>query len=147
MGVWNDDPASPIGPPHGGEIGFPIRGQGPSQSPVDIRTNRGAADRGGPMSPRYESSQPAVENTGHAVEVPIPPAAEDTLQIGADRYGLVQYHFHAPGYAVDGRRADVEADFVHMNADGATTVVGSSTAVARTRTLGWTKSSWRRRTQ
>jgi carbonic anhydrase len=124
-GVWNHDPASPIGPPRWGEIGFPICGQGTSQSPVDIRTDRVAAYRGGPLLLRYESSELVVENTGHVVEVPIPAGGSDTLQIGADRYALVQYHFHAPSeHAVDGRRADVEAHFVHMNADGATAVVG-----------------------
>ena len=35
----------------------------------------------------------AVENTGHVVEVPIPADAQDTLQIGGDRYDLVQYHY------------------------------------------------------
>ena len=124
-GVWNHDPASPIGPPHWGEIGFPICGQGTSQSPVDIRTDTVAAYRGGPLLLRYESSELVVENTGHVVEVPIPAGVNDTLQIGGDHYGLVQYHFHAPSeHAVDGRRADVEAHFVHMNADGATAVVG-----------------------
>jgi carbonic anhydrase len=74
---------------------------------------------------RYESSELVVENTGHVVEVPIPAEVRDTLQIGGDRYDLVQYHFHAPSeHAVNGRRADVEAHFVHMNAQGATAVVG-----------------------
>jgi carbonic anhydrase len=71
----------------------------------------------------------AVENTGHVVEVPIPDDVHDTLQIGGDRYALVQYHFHAPSeHAVNGRRAAVEAHSVHMNAQmnaqGATAVVG-----------------------
>ena len=66
-----------------------------------------------------------MENTGHVVEVPIPAGVQDTLQIGGDRYELVQYHFHAPSeHAVNGRLADVEAHFVHMNAQGATAVVG-----------------------
>ena len=84
-----------------------------------------AAYHGGPLLLRYESSELVVENTGHVVEVPIPTGVKDTLQIGGDRYELVQYHFHAPSeHAVNGRRADVEAHFVHMNADGATAVVG-----------------------
>ena len=92
---------------------------------MDIRTDQVAAYRGAPMLLRYESSELAVENTGHVVEVPIPADAQDTLQIGGDRYELVQYHFHAPSeHAVNGRRADVEAHFVHMNAQGATAVVG-----------------------
>ena len=59
------------------------------------------------------------------VEVPIPADVHDTLQIGGDRYGLAQYHFHAPSeHAVNGGRAAVEAHFVHTNAQGATAVVG-----------------------
>jgi carbonic anhydrase len=80
------------------------------QSPVDIRTDQVAAYRGAPLLLRYESSELAVENTGHVVEVPIPDDVHDTLQIGGDRYALVQYHFHAPSeHAVNGRRAAVEA--------------------------------------
>ena len=124
-GAWNHDPASPIGPRHWADIGFPICGQGMSQSPVDIRTDQVAAYHGAPLLLRYESSELAVENTGHVVEVPIPADVQDTLQIGGDRYGLVQYHFHAQSeHAVDGRRAAVEAHFVHTNAQGATAVVG-----------------------
>jgi carbonic anhydrase len=123
--VWNHNPASPIGPLHWGTIGFPICGQGMSQSPVDIRTDSVAAYRGSPLLLRYESSELVVENTGHVVEVMIPTGVNSTLQIGGDRYELVQYHFHAPSeHAVNGRLADVEAHFVHMNAQGATAVVG-----------------------
>jgi carbonic anhydrase len=124
-GAWNHDPASPIGPNHWADIGFPTCGQGMRQSPVDIRTDEVAAYRGAPLLLRYESSELAVENTGHVVEVPIPADVQDTLQIGGDRYELVQYHFHAPSeHAVNGRRAAVEAHFVHTNAQGATAVVG-----------------------
>jgi carbonic anhydrase len=124
-GAWNHDPTSPIGPRHWGDIGFPTCDQGMRQSPVDIRTEEVAAYRGAPLVLRYESSELAVENTGHVVEVPIPADVQDTLQIGDDRYALVQYHFHAPSeHAVSGRRAAVEAHFVHMNDQGATAVVG-----------------------
>ena len=59
------------------------------------------------------------------VEVPTPADADDTLQIGGHRYQLVQYHFHAPSeHAINGRLADLEAHFVHMNAQGVTAVVG-----------------------
>ena len=71
-GAWNHDPASPIGPNHWADIGFPTCGQGMRQSPVDIRTDEVAAYRGAPLLLRYESSELAVENTGHVVEVPIP---------------------------------------------------------------------------
>ena len=123
--AWNHDPASPIGPNHWDDIGFPTCGQGMRQSPVNIATDRVAAYRGAPLLLRYQSSELGIENTGHVVEVPIPAGVHDTLQVSGDRYELVQYHFHAPSeHAVDGRLADVEAHFVHTNAQGATVVVG-----------------------
>jgi carbonic anhydrase len=124
-GVWNHNPASPIGPLHWGNIGFPTCGTGMNQSPVDIRTDSVAAYRGSPLLLRYESSELVVENTGHVVEVLIPTGVNDTLQINGDRYELVQYHFHAPSeHAVNGQLADVEGHFVHMNAQGVTAVIG-----------------------
>jgi carbonic anhydrase len=124
-GAWNHDPASPIGPLHWADIGFPTCGDGMSQSPVNIRTDKVAAYRGAPLLLWYETSELAVENTGHVVEVPIPAGVQDTLQIGREFYELTQYHFHAPSeHAVNGRLADLEAHFVHMNPQGATAVVG-----------------------
>ena len=123
--AWNHNPASPIGPPHWAGIGFPVCGSGTGQSPVDIRTDRVAAYHGPPLLLRYEASELGIENTGHYVEVPIPAGVSDTLQIGCDRYPLVQYHFHVPSeHAVNGRLADLEAHFVHTNAQGVTAVVG-----------------------
>jgi carbonic anhydrase len=124
--AWNDDPDSPIGPRHWGDIGYPACGHGHSQSPVDIRTDRVAIRRGVPLQVHYDSSELAIENTGHVVEVPIPAGVHDTLRIGDDVYELTQYHFHAPSeHTVDGRSADVEAHFVHTSAEGATAVVGA----------------------
>ena len=124
-GAWNHNPASPIGPLHWADIGFPTCGDGTSQSPVNIRTDAVAAYRGAPLLLWYETSELAVENTGHVVEVPIPAGVQNSLQIGREFYELVQFHFHAPSeHAVNGRLADLEAHFVHMNAQGATAVVG-----------------------
>ena len=124
-GAWNHNPASPLGPRHWEDIGFPTCGQGTSQSPVDIRTGKLAGYRGAPIELRYTSSELTVENTGHVVEVPIPADVQNPVQIDGDRYELVQYHFHTPSeHTVDGRHADVEAHFVHMNASGATAVIG-----------------------
>ena len=123
--TWNHDPASPIGPNHWADIGFPTCGQGMRQSPVNIRTRQVAAYHGSPLLLRYQVSELTVENTGHVVEVPIPTGVHDTLRLDGDRYELDQYHFHAPSeHAINGRLADVEAHFVHHNAEGATAVVG-----------------------
>jgi carbonic anhydrase len=126
-GTWNHDPASPIGPFHWADIGFPacVTGAGASQSPVNIATGSLAAFHGPPLMLRYETSELGVENTGHVVEVPTPAGVNSTAVIGGQSYQLVQYHFHAPGeHAVNGRLADVEGHFVHMNAQGVTAVIG-----------------------
>jgi carbonic anhydrase len=124
-GAWSHDPASPIGPLHWGDIGFPTCGAGMNQSPVDIRTGQLAAYHGSPLLLRYEQAELAIENTGHVVEVVIPAGASNTLQINGDRYPLVQYHFHVPAeHAVNGRLADLEAHLVHTNAQGITAVIG-----------------------
>lgn len=123
--VWNHDPASPIGPLHWGTIGFPTCGSGMGQSPVDIRTDQLAAYNGSPLLLRYQQAELGIENTGHVVEVPTPTDVTDTLQVNGDMYPMVQYHFHAPSeHIVNGQPADVEAHFVHMNAQGVTAVVG-----------------------
>jgi carbonic anhydrase len=124
-GAWSHDPASPIGPPRWEQLGYPTCGQGTGQSPVNIRTRAVAPAGHAPLRLRYTTSELAVENTGHVVEVPIPAGVHDTLQIGRDRYELVQFHVHAPSeHAIDDVRADVEVHFVHVNDQGALAVVG-----------------------
>ena len=124
-GAWNHNPSSRIGPLRWADIGFPTCGQGTSQSPVNISTRNVDVYRGAPLKLRYHSSEVIVENTGHVVEVPIPEGVHDRLEIGDDSYELTQYHFHAPSeHTVNGRSADVEAHFVHVNAQGAIAVVG-----------------------
>ena len=99
---------------------------GSNQSPVNIDTARVAALHGPPLLLGYNASELAVENTGHVVEVMIPPGVENVLQIGADRYTLTQYHFHALSeHTVNGSHADVEAHFVHTNPAGDVAVVGA----------------------
>ena len=126
-GAWNHNPASPIGPNHWVDIGFPacVLGTGGSQSPVNIATNRLGAYNGPPLVLRYEPSELGVENTGHVVEVMTPAGVTSTALIGGQSYPLVQYHFHTPAeHAVNGRLADVEGHFVHTNAQGVTAVIG-----------------------
>jgi carbonic anhydrase len=91
-----------------------------------------AIDRGPPLRLRYRVSELVIENTGDVVEVPIPADIHDALRIGGDSYELVQNHFHAPSeHDVNGRRGDVEAHFVHQNAEGATAVVSVFYVVVR----------------
>ena len=126
-GAWNHNPASPIGPNHWVDIGFPacVLGTGGSQSPVNIATGSLGTYPGPPILLRYETSELGVENTGHVVEVMTPADVTSTALIGGQSYQLVQYHFHTPAeHSVNGRLADVEGHFVHMNAQGVTAVIG-----------------------
>ena len=120
---WNHDPASPIGPYHWGQIGYPTCGSGLNQSPVNIVT-RSVEVRPGFLLLDYEDSELEVENTGHVLEVVIPTGVTDTLRIGTDSYQLVQYHFHVPSeHTINGRHPDLEAHFVHQTPAGDIAVV------------------------
>jgi carbonic anhydrase len=94
---------------------------GLSQSPIDLRGAEGVtAER---IRASYRPSPLLVENNGHTVEGI--PEEEQTLRIGAKRFGLVQFHFHTPSeHAVTGRRFPLEVHFVHQAADGERAVFG-----------------------
>jgi carbonic anhydrase len=129
---WNHDPMAAIGPTHWGDIGYPVCVSGMTESPVNFDPRQLGVGHGPPLFLDYTSSELAVENTGHVVEVQIPAGVSDTLQIDGDHYQLTQYHFHAPSeHAVNGRRADVEAHFVHTSAQGAQAVVGALYFIGR----------------
>jgi carbonic anhydrase len=120
---------------HGDRDGTPIGESAdvavPAPAETEI-TQRTGVLHGPPLSLRYRESELAIENTGHVVEVPIPPGVEDVLRIGGDLCTLTQYHFHAPSeHTVNGRHADVEGHFVHTNAAGDTAVVGVFYRVGR----------------
>jgi carbonic anhydrase len=123
--AWNQDPDSPIGPPHWADIGYPICGSGMRQSPINIDTQAVRPQPGPALQLGYQESPLGIENLGHTIEIELPSGASNALQIGSDNYQLVQYHFHAPSeHSIDGRLADVEAHLVHTTASGATAVVG-----------------------
>lgn len=125
--TWNHDPGALIGPSHwaGIDPGFGACGTGVHQSPVNIETAHVGVFRGPALQLKYDASELAIGNTGHVIEVKIPPGVDDVLQIGGDRYRLTQYHFHTTSeHTINGRHADVEGHFVHTNAAGETAVVG-----------------------
>ena len=71
---WTHDPESLIGPQAWSSIGYPTCGLGHSQSPIDISTESAVDLQGSPLMLRFRPMEIAVENTGHVIEVPIPPA-------------------------------------------------------------------------
>lgn len=123
--TWNQDPESPNGPAHWGELGYPICSFGMSQSPINIEPAAVMTQIGPALGLTYGDSPLEIENIGHTIEIEIPDGLANTLHIGNDTYPLVQYHFHTPSeHTIDGQAADIEAHFVHQTAAGVTAVVG-----------------------
>jgi carbonic anhydrase len=121
---WNHDPASAIGPTFWGSLTFPFATcgagdptfveVGKKQTPVDIVTADTVVAARPPLRFFYHATPFVVENTGHVVEVPYDPSSE--IRVGDDRYGLLQFHFHAPSeHTVDGQFAAAELHLVHRN--------------------------------
>ena len=99
---------------------FEACAKGRAQSPVDIRSTVRAALPA--LRFGYTQADPVIVNNGHTVQVNLPPGQE--LVIGERSFELVQFHFHTPSEEeVHGRRAPMEAHFVHRDAEGKLAVV------------------------
>lgn len=102
--------------------------EGRSQSPVDLAAIperlTGARKRQALLMHLSRQKHAASEiNNGHTIQVNH--AGADTLELGGERYTLLQYHFHAPSeHTVNGRRFPMEVHFVHQAPDGRLAVVG-----------------------
>lgn len=111
------------GPAHWGELDakFEACAAGKLQSPIDIR---GAVKADLPaLEFSYGSAEPTIVNNGHTVQVNLPAGA--TLKVGERSFNLLQFHFHTPSEeAVNGKRFDMVAHFVHRDAAGKLGVIG-----------------------
>ena len=109
---------------------YALCGTGPEQSPIDLRDAE-VVDHA-PMLHDYEPSSLQiirhehvvdVVDNGHTIQVDYDDGS--TLQVGADRYELAQFHFHAPSeHTIDGRRFPMEMHLVHRSASGGFAVLG-----------------------
>ncbi|ANH69058.1 carbonic anhydrase [Mitsuaria sp. 7] len=110
------------GAPHWGEIdpSFATCASGHRQSPIDIvKTVKAALPA---LDFHYGSVAPTIWNNGHTVQVNLP--AGNTLEVGDQRYELLQFHFHTPSEEhLQGRSLPMVAHFVHRNAAGELGVV------------------------
>jgi len=62
-------------------------------------------------------------NNGHTVQINYPGA--DTLTLGDQSFGLVQYHFHGPSeHTIDGRHTPMEMHLVHKSGTSTLAVIG-----------------------
>ncbi len=113
------------GPSHWGEIAknFKACETGHEQSPVDL-TN---AVHGQPADVEFHWNKDAnwtEVNNGHSIQANSDDAGSITLD--GKTYKLVQFHFHAPSeHAIDGKKAPMEAHFVHVADDGEIAVLGA----------------------
>jgi len=109
---------------------YALCGTGREQSPVDLAgakvndkathsTDYEAADL---RIIRQEHVVDVIDN-GHTIQVNYD--AGSTLQLGEEKYRLVQYHFHAPSeHTVDERHFPMEMHLVHRSAAGRLAVIG-----------------------
>jgi len=94
---------------------------GAEQSPIDLKKAMKADVGALKIDWRPEANK--VVNNGHTIQANV--AAPGGITLNGDTYTLKQYHFHTPSeHALDGARTDMEAHFVHANAEGKLAVVG-----------------------
>lgn len=95
---------------------------GREQSPIDIRKAE-PADLP-PLEFSYGRIAPSIVNNGHTIQVNVPPG--QFLQVGTDRYELLQFHFHTPSEeSFDGKRRAMVAHFVHRAGNGSLGVIAA----------------------
>ncbi len=120
------------GPEHWGSLApeFALCAAGREQSPIDLSGatpltrepfERARGDLA--VELRHRATVLDLLDNGHTIQVT--PVAEIGMFIDGVRFGLAQYHFHAPSeHTIDGRRFPLEAHFVMSNADGELAVLG-----------------------
>jgi len=132
-------PADPVwhyegeeGPANWGKLSpkFATCGAGRAQSPIDIVNPASGADPGvtmqfAPAALRIAHHTHVADgiNNGHTIQVNY--EGGDTLTIGADKFELVQYHFHNRSeHTVKGAHFPMEMHLVHKSAAGKLAVIG-----------------------
>jgi carbonic anhydrase len=94
---------------------------GAKQSPINIISSATATQPR--LDFRYQPSSLRIVNNGHTIQVNYDPGS--TLVIDSQVYQLLQFHFHTPSeHMLQGKAYDMEAHFVHRNAEGKLAVVG-----------------------
>jgi carbonic anhydrase len=112
------------GPTHWAEMDgeFAACGTGKNQSPIDISTkivHRAALPS---LGFDYRSSALHIIDNGHSIQANVDPGS--FLNVGNERYELVQLHFHHPSEErVNGKSFEMDAHLVHRDAMGKLAVV------------------------
>ncbi len=109
-----------MGPERWGDE-FPTCAKGKSQSPLNIKGPFEKAQFG--VAPDYKPGQLKIINTGHTIQVNVPPGSK--LRIDSKPFELVQFHFHRPSEEqIDGKPSAMVVHFVHKNEAGRLAVLG-----------------------
>jgi carbonic anhydrase len=94
---------------------------GSQQSPLDIVATIKA--QLSPLQIAWAKQGDTIVNNGHTIQVNYAPGS--TLTMGADKYTLLQFHFHRPSeHTIGGKSFPMEAHFVHRNDAGVLAVLG-----------------------
>lgn len=97
-------------------------GAGKGQSPIDIRSHEVTREALPALQFYYRPTPLRLVDNGHTVQVSVEPGSY--LQVGKDRYELVQFHFHHPSEErMDGKQYEMIAHLVHRNSKGQLAVV------------------------
>lgn len=110
-------------PEHWAELSgdFATCKSGTMQSPVDLDGSIRAELV--PLEMKYRAVPLKVLNNGHTIQVDQKDAGSMTFR--GQEYQLVQFHFHTPSeHTVSGQPRQMEAHFVHKDAQGRLAVVG-----------------------
>lgn len=95
-------------------------GLGKHQSPINIDATH--KERLPAIQFKYHAGPLAILNNGHTVQVNV--AEGNGIQVGEDRYKLLQFHVHTPSEEqVHGKPYDMVAHLVHKNDAGQLAVV------------------------
>ncbi|MGA9657607.1 MAG: carbonic anhydrase family protein [Asticcacaulis sp.] len=112
------------GPDHWGQLGggSDVCATGQRQSPLDIA---GAVkSQYARVVHNYNSVTATIQNTGKTIRVV--PANGGDLELDGAKYPLKYIEFHSPSeHAINGHRATLESQFVHMNDKGQTVIVAT----------------------
>lgn len=109
--------AGPHGAQHWGGLdpAYEACAHGKAQSPIDIRKPQPADLPALEFS--YGQVAPSIVNNGHTIQVNVPKG--QLLQVGGQRYELLQFHFHTPSEErIAGKPSAMVVHFVHRNTDG-----------------------------